>query len=90
MVLGFVNDKDLSEIFSILPVEGIYYFTRASVPRSMDHQELLQQAISYGLQGSAHDNVNKAFTAARKAAVPEDMIFVGGSTFVVADLLEIM
>jgi len=87
MVWGMVNDKDLHAILSQLPPEATYYFTRSSVPRSMDAEILTLRAGEYGLSGSPYSSVEEAFRAAQKEAGADDMIFTGGSTFVVADLL---
>ena len=87
MVWGMVNDKDLDMILPLLPEEATYYFTRSSVPRSMDAGELSRRALEFGLKGESFSNVEEAYLAAQKQAGTEDMIFTGGSTFVVADLL---
>jgi dihydrofolate synthase/folylpolyglutamate synthase len=87
MVWGMVSDKDLNTVLPLLPQEARYYFTQSSVPRSMDFQELASAASAYGLEGTCHPTVEEAYRAARKEAGPDDMIFTGGSTFVVADLL---
>ncbi len=87
MVWGMVNDKDLHAILALLPPEATYYFTRSSVPRSMDAEMLTLRAGEYGLSGSPYSNVEEAYRAAQKEAGADDMIFTGGSTFVVADLL---
>ncbi len=89
MVIGFVNDKDIRSMLSILPKDASYYFCRASVPRSMPAESLLQLASEYQLSGTAISDPNKALTAAKTAASTEDIIFVGGSTFVVAELKEL-
>lgn len=88
MVWGMVSDKDLESILPLLPDDAIYYFTPSSVPRSMDAKHLCQRAGDFGLKGRAWPGVKEAYMAARLAAGPDDMIFTGGSTFVVADLLE--
>ena len=88
MVWGMVSDKDLDAILPLLPEEAIYYFTPSSVPRSMDARILCRRAGNFGLKGRAWPGVQEAYLAARLAAGPDDMIFTGGSTFVVADLLE--
>lgn len=88
MVWGMVNDKDLDAILPMLPEDARYYFTPSSVPRSMDARILCQRAGDYGLIGKAWPGVQEAYLAARLAAGPDDMIFTGGSTFVVADLLK--
>lgn len=87
MVIGFVNDKDLSSILPLFPKEAYYYFTKASIPRAMDEQLLKAEAEKYGLHGTSHSSVARALESARLAADPDDMIFVGGSTFVVAEAL---
>lgn len=88
MVWGMVSDKDLEAILPLLPKEAQYYFTPSSVPRSMDAKLLCRRAGDFGLKGRAWPGVQEAYMAARLAAGPDDMIFTGGSTFVVADLLE--
>lgn len=87
MVLGFVSDKDLSSVLPLFPHDARYYFTRASVPRALDEKVLMTEAGRYGLTGSSHSTVADAIGAARAAAGADDMIFIGGSTFVVADAL---
>jgi len=87
MVIGFVNDKDLSTVLPLLPRDAVYYFTKASVPRALDENVLKAMADGYGLTGNAWPSVPLALEAARAAAGPRDMIFIGGSTFVVADAL---
>lgn len=87
MVIGFVNDKDLSSVLPLLPQEGIYYFTRASVQRALDERLLMAEAAKYGLTGACYPDVPAALGAARIAAGPKDMIFIGGSTFIVAHAL---
>lgn len=87
MVLGFVNDKNSEKIIEILPADAEYYFTKADIPRAMDEKELAKIASEYGLKGSTYSSVTKAFDAAIENAGKNDMIFVGGSTFVVAEIL---
>ena len=86
MVWGMVNDKDLDLIFPLLPQEASYYFARASVPRAMDADLLSRRGREYGLIGKPFPGVEEAYRAAQEEAGPDDMIFTGGSTFVVADL----
>ncbi len=88
MVWGMVNDKDLETILPLLPKSARYYFTRSSVPRSLDPVQLLEQAQAYDLIGKAYPTVEEAYREAMQNAGPDDMIFTGGSTFVVADLLK--
>ncbi len=85
MVLGFVNDKNTEEILRMLPAGATYYFTMASIPRSLDAGELQSRAHSAGLSGKAIQSVPDALSSALAAAGPDDFVFVGGSTFVVAD-----
>ena len=87
IVLGMVNDKDISGVLAMLPKEATYYFTKASVSRALDEHEVQRQATVAGLHGNTYSTVADAVTAAKAAATPEDFIFVGGSTFIVADLL---
>lgn len=89
MVIGMVNDKDVSKVLSMLPKKAAYYFTKASIPRALNENELAQQAAQAGLKGTVHENVKAAIEAAKKKAKAGDLIFVGGSTFVVADALAI-
>lgn len=86
-VLGVVNDKDLSSILSLLPDTADYYFAKADIPRALDEKELAQAAERFNLKGSVYSSVEKAFNVARSRAGINDMVFVGGSTFVVAEIL---
>lgn len=88
MILGFVNDKDLSLILPLFPPDAYYYFTRASVPRALDEKILMSEASGFGLKGRCFADVKSALKAARSNASYSDLIFVGGSTFIVADLLD--
>ena len=87
IVLGFVKDKDITHILEMFPRYATYYFTNAAIPRSMQAGELKALAVTRGLDGDHYATVEEAYKAAREAASADDMIFVGGSTFVVADLL---
>jgi dihydrofolate synthase/folylpolyglutamate synthase len=86
-VLGVVNDKDLQKILSLLPARAEYFFCSASVPRALDAKVLQQTAQKYGLKGNSYASVREALDAAQKKAKPTDLVFVGGSTFTVADAL---
>ena len=86
-VFGVVNDKNIDKILSMLPQEAIYYFTKASLPRALDENALAAQAKSYGLIGQTYAKVSEAYTAALGKAGQNDMVFVGGSTFVVAEII---
>ena len=87
VIFGLANDKDLGEILPLLPQNAYYIFTRASVERAMPAEELAAAAAKYGLLGEVQPTVEAAYNAAREAAGAEDMILVGGSTFVVSDFL---
>jgi dihydrofolate synthase / folylpolyglutamate synthase len=87
MVLGFVNDKDISGILNLLPTDATYYFASADIPRALDERELARYAAEFGLQGSAYSSVEKAFDTAVNRAERNDLVFIGGSTFVVAEIL---
>ncbi len=89
MVIGLVNDKDTDIILPLFPAEAEYYFTRASVPRALSPEVLKSRAAAYGLKGDAWPSVDKALSAALAAAGSDDLVFIGGSTFVVADALNI-
>ena len=90
MVIGFVNDKDIDVILGSLPAEALYYFARASIPRALDENLLMEKASAAGLRGQSFGSVSEAVKDARETAGAGDLIFIGGSTFVVADVLEII
>lgn len=85
-VLGMVKDKDVSTILHLLPKDAAYYFCQASIPRAMPADELKEKAHSAGLQGVVVQDVNKAIARARANSSPNDLIMIGGSTFVVAEI----
>jgi dihydrofolate synthase / folylpolyglutamate synthase len=89
IVFGMVNDKDIEGVLKIMPQNAIYYFTQASVKRALEATELCRLAHSFGLKGNCHTDVSKAVAAARKESNPNDFIYIGGSTFIVADLFEL-
>ncbi|MDR0812347.1 MAG: bifunctional folylpolyglutamate synthase/dihydrofolate synthase, partial [Paludibacter sp.] len=86
IVFGVVNDKDLSTILPLLPTDALYYFTRANILRALPETELQAQAARYDLHGKAYPSVVEAFAAAKNVATDDDVIFVGGSNFVVAEV----
>lgn len=86
-VLGMVNDKDIRGVLALLPKDAIYYFTQASVQRAMPAQELAKLAGEQHLHGTIYPSVKEATLATLKEANPDDFIFIGGSSFIVADLL---
>lgn len=86
IVWGMNRDKDHEGIMQLLPPEARYYFTRASIPRAMPVEQLAEIAEKKGLTGSPYPTVREAYYSALKKARPEDTVFIGGSSFVVADL----
>ncbi len=88
MVFGVVNDKDLTHILPLLPKNAVYYFVKSSVPRAKDSRSLQTEALAYGLNGLSFDTVAQGLEQALKLAHDDDLIFIGGSTFVVADALK--
>ena len=89
MVFGAVNDKDVTTILKLLPKDYTYYFCQAQIPRALPVQELLEKALQVGLIGTAFDTVPAAIAAAKANAAPDEVIFIGGSTFVVAEIEEL-
>ncbi|WP_321516976.1 folylpolyglutamate synthase/dihydrofolate synthase family protein [Marinifilum fragile] len=87
IVFGLVDDKNTNEVLSLMPKEANYYFTRASIPRALNEIKLQELASAYDLRGKAYSTVEEALNAAKLDAEIEDMIFVGGSTFVVAEVV---
>lgn len=87
VVFGVVNDKEIGKLLRLLPKNAIYYFVKANIPRALDAAELQKQAAVFKLNGKAFDSVGKGLAAAKKAAKKSDLIFIGGSTFVVGDAL---
>ena len=86
-VLGVVSDKKIEPILSILPKDAAYYFCRPEIPRGLSELELMDKAISSGLNGHAFKSVKSAYKAALQNAKAKDLVFVGGSTFVVAEVV---
>ena len=89
LVIGTVNDKDVAGMLTLLPKDATYYFCAANIPRALPVAELMQQATTLGLAGQAYASVGAAVAAARAAAAPADVVFIGGSTFVVAEVEEL-
>jgi len=87
LVIGMVNDKDYHTVLSLLPQEARYYFTQAAIPRALPANELAAAAAEYGLMGCVYQSVKEAVEAAKKECRPNDLIFVGGSTFIVAEAI---
>jgi dihydrofolate synthase/folylpolyglutamate synthase len=86
MVIGMVQDKDISKILNLLPKDAKYVFCQADLPRALPANLLASQAAEFGLSGEVIADVNQAYQFARKNAAKDDLIFVGGSTFVVAEI----
>jgi dihydrofolate synthase/folylpolyglutamate synthase len=87
IVLGVSNDKDLSEVLSIFPRGANYYFCSAAIPRAMSAEDLKEKALQFGLEGEHYASVGKAYEAARLYSTKKDLIFIGGSIFVVAEVV---
>lgn len=87
MVLGFMADKDVNGILDLIPKKATFYFTQAQTSRSLPAEKLQEIAASHGLKGDIYNNVTEALEAARKNAAPRDLIYIGGSMYVLAELL---
>jgi len=81
-----VKGKDVSSILKLLPKEAQYFFCQAKIPRALDAETLMTQAKEHGLNGEVVPDVNDAIARARQVATANDLIFVGGSTYVVAEI----
>ncbi len=87
VVWGMVNDKDISKVLELLPKDAQYYFARPNIPRGLDADELKKQALKTGLIGENYNSVTEALKKAKKNSRCNDLIFIGGSTFVVAEVV---
>lgn len=87
IVMGMVNDKDINGVLEMLPKNATYYFTQASVKRALDYNEIKRLASLHGLDGTAYPTVIEAYRKALHDSSKDDLIYIGGSSFVVADLL---
>jgi dihydrofolate synthase/folylpolyglutamate synthase len=87
MVFGMVKDKDISKILALLPQEAKYYFCQPNIPRAKFADELYAEAKQFGLKGDYFESVHEALEAAKSNALADDLIFIGGSTFVVAEIV---
>jgi len=87
IVFGVVNDKDLNSIIDLLPKNATYYFCKPDIPRGLDAEELKVILNNYGLQGEAYGSVNEAYKNALNSSGTNDFVFIGGSTFVVAEII---
>lgn len=86
-VFGLVNDKDAAGILKLLPQNAVYYFCKADIPRGLDVEELRRKANSFGLYGEVYSSVKDAYLAAKRSARKNDLVFIGGSIFIVAEVL---
>ena len=82
-----MNDKDADSILRLLPAEAVYYFCKANIPRGLDAEILKQKASDFRLKGKVYPTVKNAYQDALGAAGEDDLVFVGGSTFIVAEVL---
>ena len=86
-VLGMVNDKDIDKILKMLPTNARYYFVKADIPRGLAADILKTKAAAFNLKGRKYSAVKNGLKAAKRRAEKKDLIFVGGSTFVVAEVV---
>ena len=87
MVIGMVKDKDISKILALLPQKATYYFCSPDIPRAKSAGDLKEEAFVFGLIGSSYESVALAFHSAEQNASEDDLVFIGGSTFVVAEVI---
>jgi dihydrofolate synthase/folylpolyglutamate synthase len=87
IVFGVVSDKDLGAILPLFPKTATYYFCKPNIPRGMDQFELQRRCLDSGLLGKSYDSVKAAYDSALKNSTKNDLIFIGGSNFVVAEVL---
>ncbi len=87
IVLGVVNDKNLAEILPLFPQKALYYFSKPNIPRGLDAEILKEKAATFNLKGETYLSVSNAYQNAKKNAKSNDFIYVGGSTFVVSEIL---
>jgi dihydrofolate synthase / folylpolyglutamate synthase len=86
-VIGVVNDKDVAGMLSKLPKDATYYYCKADIPRGLDASELAHLAETHSLEGMVFKSVKEALEAAQKNAGNKDLVMVGGSAFVVAEVV---
>lgn len=87
IIIGMVNDKDITKVLSLLPQDAIYYFTKADIPRALDEKSLQLQADNFKLKGKSFNSVKAAIKTALNEASNNDLIFIGGSNFIIAEAL---
>ena len=90
IVFGMVSDKDVTTILAMLPKNAVYYFTQASVKRALSADDMRQKAALCGLSGHSYPTVSEAYNAALNDAETDDFVYIGGSSYVVADLLSFL
>jgi len=86
IVLGVVNDKDLGQVLPLFPTDAVYYFCKPNIPRGLEATTLQEKGLKFNLVGKTYSSVTEAYIESKKIATKKDFIFVGGSTFVVAEL----
>jgi dihydrofolate synthase / folylpolyglutamate synthase len=87
VVLGFVKDKDIAKVLKLFPQNATYYFCKANIPRGLDAKELKERAATMGLNGKTYPSVKRALAAAKRRAKTDDLIYIGGSIFVLAEVI---
>jgi dihydrofolate synthase / folylpolyglutamate synthase len=87
IVFGMVNDKDINAVLALMPKKAKYYFTNASISRALPAADLQKSAMQYDLKGDCYSTVNDAYKQACADASPDDFIYIGGSNFVVAEVM---
>jgi dihydrofolate synthase/folylpolyglutamate synthase len=87
IVIGVVDDKNLEQILPMFPINAIYYFCKPNIPRGLDVEKLKETSLKFDLEGETYNSVEKAYKAAMNVAQKEDLIYIGGSTFVVAEVV---
>lgn len=88
MVFGMVDDKDIQTVMTLLPKNATYYFTKATTHRAIPETKVIEYGAEHGLKGKTYGSVTEAYRAALDDAQPDDFVFVGGSSYIVADFLE--
>lgn len=86
IVFGMVKDKDIDSVLALLPTDAYYFFTQASIPRAMPREQLAEMAAKYHLKGETVETVSEGIAKAKTLARPQDIIFIGGSTFIVSEI----
>jgi dihydrofolate synthase/folylpolyglutamate synthase len=86
IILGVVNDKELDEVLPLFPKNATYYFCKPNIPRGLDASLLQEKALQFSLTGNTYSSVTEAYSASKNNSTKDDFIYIGGSTFVVAEL----